>query len=73
MSYNYLTPSIPQGQDTEDKVNRDLQRYDYLGHYTSPDFGAQRSKEWMSEYTVDSHQIHTSNNIMRLESGTGLR
>ncbi|WP_341665917.1 type VI secretion system tip protein TssI/VgrG, partial [Vibrio sp.] len=67
--YNYLTPSIPQGQDAEDKVNWDLQRYDYPGRYTSPDFGAQRSSEWMSEYAVDSHQIHASSNIMRLASG----
>ncbi|GLT17063.1 type VI secretion protein VgrG [Vibrio zhanjiangensis] len=67
--YNYLTPSIPQGQDAEDKVNWDLQRYDYPGRYTSPDFGGQRSKEWMSEYKVDSHQIHASSNIMRLASG----
>ena len=67
--YNYLTPSIPQGQDAEDKVNWDLQRYDYPGRYTSPDFGAQRSSEWMSEYRVDSHQIHASSNIMRLASG----
>ncbi|MCU8487020.1 type VI secretion system tip protein VgrG [Vibrio vulnificus] len=67
--YNYLTPSIPQGQDAEDKVNWDLQRYDYPGRYTSPGFGAQRSSEWMSEYAVDSHQIHASSNIMRLASG----
>ncbi|WP_114786176.1 type VI secretion system Vgr family protein [Vibrio tetraodonis] len=67
--YNYLTPKIPQNKTAQDGVNTDLKRFDYPGRYTSPDFGAQRSSEWMSEYRVDSHQIHASSNIMRLASG----
>ncbi|MFY2508238.1 type VI secretion system tip protein TssI/VgrG [Vibrio pectenicida] len=67
--YNYLTPKIPQNKTAQDGVNTDLKRFDYPGRYTSPDFGGLRSKEWMSEYAVDSHQIQASSNIMRLASG----
>ena len=67
--YNYLTPKIPQNTAAQDGVNTDLKRFDYPGRYTSPDFGSQRSKEWMSEYRVDSDQVHASSNIMRLASG----
>jgi type VI secretion system secreted protein VgrG len=67
--YNYLTPKIPQGKSADEGPNFDLQRYDYLGRYTSPDLGQQRVTEWMSEYTVDSHQIEAASDIMRLTSG----
>ena len=67
--YNYLTPKIPQNTAAQDGVNTDLKRFDYPGRYTSPDFGGQRIKEWMSEYRVDSDQVHASSNIMRLASG----
>ncbi|WP_440886518.1 type VI secretion system tip protein TssI/VgrG [Vibrio campbellii] len=67
--YNYLTPKIPQGKSADEGPNFDLQRYDYLGRYTSPDLGQQRVTEWMSEYTVDSHQIEAASDIMRLTAG----
>ncbi|WP_045494666.1 type VI secretion system Vgr family protein [Vibrio hyugaensis] len=67
--YNYLTPKIPQGKSADEGPNFDLQRYDYLGRYTSPDLGQQRVMEWMSEYTVDSHQIEAASDIMRLTAG----
>ncbi|HCE5247582.1 TPA: type VI secretion system tip protein VgrG [Vibrio parahaemolyticus] len=67
--YNYLTPKIPQGTSADEGQNFDLQRYDYLGRYTSPDLGQQRVTEWMSEYTVDSHQIEAASDIMRLTAG----
>ncbi|MHA2813794.1 type VI secretion system tip protein TssI/VgrG, partial [Vibrio campbellii] len=67
--YNYLTPKIPQGKSADEGPNFDLQRYDYLGRYTTPDLGQQRVTEWMSEYTVDSHQIEAASDIMRLTAG----
>ncbi|EPW6428949.1 type VI secretion system tip protein TssI/VgrG [Vibrio parahaemolyticus] len=67
--YNYLTPKIPQGKSADEGPNFDLQRYDYLGRYTTPELGQQRVTEWMSEYTVDSHQIEAASDIMRLTSG----
>ncbi len=67
--YNYLTPKIPQGKSSDEGPNFDLQRYDYPGRYTTPDLGQQRATEWMSEYTVDSHQIEAASDIMRLTAG----
>ncbi|MGL1291679.1 type VI secretion system tip protein TssI/VgrG, partial [Vibrio parahaemolyticus] len=67
--YNYLTPKIPQGTSADEGPNFDLQRYDYLGRYTTPDLGQQRVTEWMSEYTVDSYQIEAASDIMRLTAG----
>lgn len=67
--YNYLTPKIPQGTSADEGPNFDLQRYDYLGRYTTPELGQQRATEWMSEYTVDSHQIEAASDIMRLTAG----
>ncbi len=67
--YNYLTPKTPQGTSADEGPNFDLQRYDYLGRYTSPELGQQRATEWMSEYTVDSHQIEAASDIMRLTAG----
>ncbi len=67
--YNYLTPKIPQGTSADEGPNFDLQRYDYLGRYTTPELGQQRATEWMSEYTVDSHQIEAASDIMRLTTG----
>ncbi|HAS6279719.1 TPA: type VI secretion system tip protein VgrG [Vibrio vulnificus] len=67
--YNYLTPKIPQGTSADEGPNFDLQRYDYLGRYTTPELGQQRATEWMSEYTVDSHQIEAASDIMRLAAG----
>ncbi|WP_425635589.1 type VI secretion system tip protein TssI/VgrG [Vibrio owensii] len=67
--YNYLTPKIPQGKSADEGPNFDLQRYDYLGRYTTPELGQQRATEWMSEYTVDSHQIEAASDIMRLTAG----
>lgn len=67
--YNYLTPKIPQGTSSNDGPNFDLQRYDYFGRYTTPNIGQQRAAEWMSEYTVDSHQIEAASDIMRLTAG----
>ncbi|NRB69702.1 MAG: type VI secretion system tip protein VgrG [Vibrio sp.] len=69
--YNYLTPKVPQGQESGDVANSDLQLYDYPGRYTAPEIGALRSNEWMSQYIVESHQVYASSNIMRLASGTG--
>ncbi|GEM77603.1 type VI secretion system tip protein TssI/VgrG [Vibrio sagamiensis] len=69
--YNYLTPKIPQEQSAKIGPNFDLQRYDYLGRYSAPNLGQQRAKEWMSEYTVDSHQIEGVSDIMRLTAGYG--
>uniref|UniRef100_UPI00069608D6 type VI secretion system tip protein TssI/VgrG n=1 Tax=Vibrio neptunius TaxID=170651 RepID=UPI00069608D6 len=70
--YHYLTPKIPQNTAAHDGVNTDLKRFDYPGGYTSPEFGGQRSKEWMSQYRVDSDQVHASSNIMRLASGVSV-
>ncbi|HHI4994849.1 type VI secretion system tip protein TssI/VgrG, partial [Vibrio parahaemolyticus] len=67
--YNYLTPKTPQGKSADEGPNFDLQRYDYLGRYTTPELGQQRATEWMSEYTVDSHQIEAASDIMRLTAG----
>ncbi|WP_258070329.1 type VI secretion system tip protein TssI/VgrG [Vibrio jasicida] len=67
--YNYLTPKIPQGTSADEGPNFDLRRYDYLGRYTTPELGQQRATEWMSEYTVDSHQIEAASDIMRLTAG----
>ncbi|MCV5977145.1 phage late control D family protein, partial [Escherichia coli] len=36
---------------------------------TTPELGQQRATEWMSEYTVDSHQIEAASDIMRLTAG----
>ncbi|EOK5956210.1 type VI secretion system tip protein TssI/VgrG, partial [Vibrio parahaemolyticus] len=35
----------------------------------TPELGQQRATEWMSEYTVDSHQIEAASDIMRLTAG----
>ena len=67
--YNYLTPKIPQGTDLSKGPNPDLQLYDYPGRYTAPEKGQARVEEWLSEYTVDSHQIEASSDIMRLTAG----
>ncbi|MCX8829783.1 type VI secretion system tip protein TssI/VgrG, partial [Vibrio parahaemolyticus] len=67
--YNYLTPKTPQGKSADEGPNFDLQRYDYFGRYTTPELGQQRATEWMSEYTVDSHQIEAASDIMRLTTG----
>ncbi|MGL1291572.1 type VI secretion system tip protein TssI/VgrG, partial [Vibrio parahaemolyticus] len=67
--YNYLTPKTPQGKSADEGPNFDLQHYDYLGRYTTPELGQQRATEWMSEYMVDSHQIEAASDIMRLTAG----
>ncbi|ASI91792.1 phage late control D family protein [Vibrio mediterranei] len=46
-----------------------MQNDDYPGRYASPDLGKARVNEWLSEYSLDRHQIEAESDVMRLTAG----